>query len=102
MAETDNLKPFAPGKSGNPGGRPKVPSHIREMARALTEEAIETAADIMRNPGETGSARMAAVNAILDRGWGKAAQAHTGEDGEGPILTNISVSFIKPSSSSVS
>jgi hypothetical protein len=27
------------------------------------------------------AARVAAVNALLDRGWGKAIQPHTGEDG---------------------
>jgi hypothetical protein len=85
VASTENLKPFQPGKSGNPGGRPKLPPHIREMARALTEEAIETAAQIMRDPAETGSARMAAVNAILDRGWGKPAQPVDGDGEGGPI-----------------
>jgi len=85
MAETQNLKPFQAGKSGNPGGRPKIPQHIREMARALTEEAIETAAQIMRNPEETGTARMSAVNAILDRGWGKPSQPLDGDGEGGPI-----------------
>jgi hypothetical protein len=28
---------------------------------------------------------MASSQALLDRGWGKAPQAHTGEDGEGEI-----------------
>lgn len=77
--------PFEKGKSGNPSGRPKVPQHIREMARALTEEAIETAAQIMRNPEETGAARMSAVNAILDRGWGKPTQPLDGDGEGGPI-----------------
>jgi len=27
------------------------------------------------------AARVAAANALLDRGWGKAPQAHSGEDG---------------------
>lgn len=77
--------PFEKGKSGNPTGRPKVPAHIREMARALTEEAINTAAEIMRNPEETGTARMSAVNAILDRGWGKPTQPLDGDGEGGPI-----------------
>lgn len=95
MSRTEHLKPFEAGKSGNPGGRPKVPPHIKEMARALTEEAINTAAEIMRNPQETGSARMTAVNAILDRAYGKPAQAITGEDGEGPVELSLMVAFVK-------
>jgi len=98
MAETQNLKPFAPGKSGNPGGRPKIPQHIRDMARALTEEAIGTAAEIMRNPAETGSARMAAVNAILDRGWGKPSQPLDGDGEGGPIKVQaIEWRVVRPS-----
>jgi len=31
------------------------------------------------------AARVAAATALLDRGWGKAAQSHAGADGEGPI-----------------
>lgn len=98
MAETQNLKPFAAGKSGNPGGRPKIPQHIRDMARALTEEAIGTAAEIMRNTAETGSARMAAVNAILDRGWGKPSQPLDGDGEGGPIKVQaIEWRVVRPS-----
>ena len=35
--------------------------------------------------GESESARVTAACYILDRGWGKAAQSHTGENGEGGI-----------------
>lgn len=28
--ESNNLKPFKPGQSGNPGGRPKLPEDVRE------------------------------------------------------------------------
>jgi hypothetical protein len=92
MDKTENLKPFQKGVSGNPNGRPKIPPHVREMARGLTEEAINTAAEIMRNAEETGTARMSAVNTILDRAWGKAPQAMTGEDGEGPVQLAVTFS----------
>jgi hypothetical protein len=89
---------FKAGQSGNPSGRPKVPQHIRDMARALTEEAIGTAAEIMRNPAETGSARMAAVNAILDRGWGKPSQPLDGDGEGGPIKVQaIEWRVVRPS-----
>lgn len=67
-------KRFTAGQSGNPGGRPRLPDDVRSLARSYTREAIMTAAEIMQNPEETGTARMTAVNTLLDRGWGKPAQ----------------------------
>ena len=40
---------FAPGQSGNPGGRPKDEYRVAELARSCTVEAIETLADLMLN-----------------------------------------------------
>jgi hypothetical protein len=60
------------GQSGNPGGRPKGYGELRELARQHTEDAIATLAEICRN-GENEGARIAAANALLDRGWGKPA-----------------------------
>ncbi len=80
MSKPKNLKPFAPGQSGNPGGRPRIPDDVKALARSFTREAIMTAAEIMRNAEETGTARMSAVNTILDRGWGKAPQHITTEN----------------------
>lgn len=79
-------KPFPKGKTGNPGGRPKLPEdvrHVRELARQYTEQAIETLAKVMRS-SKSDSAKVAAVNTILERGWGKAPQPVTGEEG-GPV-----------------
>lgn len=74
MPKPTNLKPFQPGQSGNPGGRPRLPDDVKALARSYTREAIETATEIMRDPEQTGTARMSAINTILDRGWGKAPQ----------------------------
>lgn len=82
---------FEPGKSGNPRGRPKIPAEVRELARALSVEAIETHAAIMRDVEAPPAARGASANAILDRAWGKPAQAITGEDGEGPVEVALTV-----------
>jgi hypothetical protein len=42
--------------------------------------AVQTLAGIARN-GASEQARVAAAQALLDRGWGKAIQPHTGEEG---------------------
>jgi hypothetical protein len=63
---------FEKGRSGNPGGRRKGDGEIRELARRHTATALATLAEICAN-GENESARVAAANALLDRGWGKPA-----------------------------
>ena len=63
---------FEKGKSGNPGGRPKGDGEIRELARKHTMTALRTLIEIAEH-GENESARVTAANALLDRGWGKAA-----------------------------
>jgi hypothetical protein len=60
------------GTSGNPGGRPKGESEIRELARRHTATALRTLVEIAER-GENESARVAAANALLDQAWGKAA-----------------------------
>ena len=62
---------FAPGQSGNPGGRPKDEYNVGELARSYTLEAIETLVDLMRH-GKDERVRGTAAQALLDRGWGKA------------------------------
>jgi hypothetical protein len=68
-------RPFRKGQSGNPGGRPKAQHSIIELARAHSVAAIETLVKVMEEG--TPAARVAAANAILDRGYGKPAQFHT-------------------------
>ena len=62
---------FAPGQSGNPGGRPKDEHRVGELARSYTLEAIETLVDLMRHARDE-RVRGTAAQAPLDRGWGKA------------------------------
>lgn len=62
--------------------------NLISLARSYTNLAVRTVAGICQN-GESEMARLAAASILLDRGWGKAAQAHTGADGEGPIVVEI-------------
>src|SRR5271165_1746651 len=68
---------FKPGQSGNPGGRKRksdADRKVEELARALGGEAIKTLASIMRSAKAPASARSAAAQAILDRGFGRPGQ----------------------------
>jgi hypothetical protein len=72
---------FAPGQSGNPGGRPKDEHRVAELARSYTAEAIDTLVELMRN-GKDERVRGTAAQALLDRGWGKAKlEVVTGAEG---------------------
>ncbi len=62
------------GQTGNPGGRPKGVKEVQDLARRYTTDAIQTLADICASTAATPSARVAAAEVLLDRGWGKAAQ----------------------------
>jgi len=66
---------FQPGTSGNPGGRPKGLSEVIALAREHTDLAITTLVDIAKQTKAAPAARVAAASALLDRGWGKPAQA---------------------------
>lgn len=73
------------GVSGNPGGRVKVDMRIKELAKQKTELALNTLAHICAK-GESESARVSAAVALLDRGWGKPAQAIIGGGDDDPPI----------------
>lgn len=62
------------GQSGNPGGRRKQDYRIKDLAQQYTDEALATLRSIMKKSVDD-RARVAAANAILDRGYGKPAQS---------------------------
>ena len=87
-------RPFPKGNSANPGGRPKLPEdvkHVRELAREYTVEAVATLASVMADG--SGPAKVAAANALLDRGWGKAPQVVDGDGEGGPVKLSLKVTF---------
>lgn len=67
------------------------------MARSHTEKAINTLVGIMSQEKANAAARVAAANALLDRGWGKAAQPISGDD-ENPlkIIQKIETVIVDP------
>lgn len=74
---------FVKGQSGNPSGRPKEPGWVKELARQHTPRAIERLVEWMESNHP--SASPAAANALLDRAWGRPAQAITGPD-DSPLI----------------
>ena len=93
LAENSKKKPrgkaFQKGMTGNAGGRPKLPEdikHVRELARAHTEDAIYALVEVLH--GDGASAKVAAANALLDRGWGKAEQPVVGDENK-PLMFSL-------------
>jgi hypothetical protein len=81
---------FVKGISGNPSGRPKLKGEEREameLARKYGKRAIRRLAQLMRSKNER--VAVAAAQALLDRGFGKPAQAITGAGGAPLIPTSI-------------
>lgn len=67
----------------------KTPTLIKSLARAHTETAINVLAGIMGQTDAPPAARVAASQALLDRGWGKPAQAIIGGDEDDPAVSVI-------------
>lgn len=82
---------FKSGKdwNGNAGGRPK--DVVSPLARAHTKEAIERLVFWMKSNNPKAS--VSATIALLDRGWGKPAQAMQLQDGDGGPLSFSLVNF---------
>jgi hypothetical protein len=85
-------RPFAPGQSGNPTGRPKAARELAELVRklatrdgeernALVERLMEIA--LHGKPGSMVTVR--ALEVLLERGYGKAPV--TVEDAEGNAVS---------------
>jgi hypothetical protein len=60
--------------------RKKIPADLRSLARGHTELCIKVLAGMLSQEAVPAAARVSAASILLDRGWGKPAQPHTGED----------------------
>jgi hypothetical protein len=79
---------------------PKTITEIRSLARSHTRTALNVLVGVMRNTKAAAPARIAAANAILDRGWGKATQAiENGEEGALELIHRIERVIVSPENS---
>lgn len=67
----------------------KAPAEIRSLARSYTEAAINCLVGVMSKENAPESARVAAANSLLDRGWGKPTQPISGDE-DNPLRVAIS------------
>jgi hypothetical protein len=74
----------------------KAPLEIRSLARKHTHKALKTLVSIMVEPKAPAAARIMAANALIDRGWGKAAQL-VDVQGEVRQLVEVKLSVVAPS-----
>jgi hypothetical protein len=63
--------------------RKKIPTDLRSLARGHTKLCIKVLAGIVSQEAVPAAARLSAAQALLDRGWGRAPQVLSGEDGGG-------------------
>ncbi len=97
-----NETSFKAGQSGNPIGRPKKTEEqltLEAMCRDKTPQALTTILELMEE-ADKDSTRLSAAQYIIDRGWGKAAQAVsvTGSEG-GPVVIEIIKRIVDPNRS---
>ena len=76
---------------------PKSVTEIRSLARSHTRTALNVLVGVMRNTKAPPPARIAAANAILDRGWGRAPQTiANGDDGALELIHKIERVIVHP------
>jgi hypothetical protein len=63
---------WKPGRSGNPGGRPKNPVDIAALAREHGPKCVQVVVRLLASDDE--KIRLAAAVALLDRGFGRPKQ----------------------------
>ena len=66
--------PFEKGKSGNPGGRPKMDDETKAILKAAAPDAARLLVEMMNNPVTGEKTRLQAAQTVLDRVYGKATQ----------------------------
>jgi hypothetical protein len=75
---------------------PKAVTEIRSLARSHTRTALNVLVAVMRNTKATPPARVAAANAILDRGWGKPTQSLSNDENALELIHRIERVIVQP------
>jgi hypothetical protein len=94
---------FRPGRSGNPGGRPKLTPEQKadefalvQACRAASPAALRVIEQLMHS-ADRDSTRLIAAQWIVERAWGKLPLSiEQAGGGENPIYPQIEVSFVSP------
>lgn len=83
-----------PGAGRRKGSPNKATVVVRDAAQAFTEDALTTLSTIMKDGTQPAAARVAAANALLDRGHGKPKQSlEASGPGGAPLQTAAPVVF---------
>ena len=88
--------PFAPGQSGNPGGRPKENAEVKALARSHGKAALEKIVALMSSADER--IALAASQTLLDRGFGKPTQPLSGDDEMPALKVEGAINLVRPAS----
>lgn len=83
------LRPWRPGQSGNPGGRPKGAAGLAALIRDLTNDGrklVDVAMKIVDSPKTADKDRIRALELLFSRGYGAPIQTI---EGSGVNIVNV-------------
>jgi len=92
MGNLENLKPFQPGVSGNPKGRPRKAPEIADAIDEMLAEKETLTAILKQHVRQAKAGDHRSTDLLLSYRYGKPKQSieHTGEDGQ-PIAYTVVV-----------